>query len=170
MSPPSWISLPPPTHSHPSRLLQSPHMSFPSHTEIPIGYLFTHVSVYAAIPLSIYLTLSLFSPTLVHKSDLYVCCPLLLYGQYHPSRFHIYVLTYAVSLARAILAHCSRPNWNITSSEKAPQPHQGDVITVCPRKLLSLALMSSAACTWWFSLSFLVLVGDQLQGLQYNNF
>ena len=33
MSPPSWTSLPPPTHYHPSRLLQSPSLSSLSHTE-----------------------------------------------------------------------------------------------------------------------------------------
>ena len=32
ISPPSWISLPPPAHSHPSRLLQSPSLSSLSHT------------------------------------------------------------------------------------------------------------------------------------------
>ena len=50
--------------------------------QIPIGYLhmlvcmhprYLHVSVYASTLLSIYLTLSLFSPTLVPKSVLYVC-------------------------------------------------------------------------------------------------
>ena len=35
MSPPSWTSLPPPTPSHPSRLLQSPGFSSPSHTANP---------------------------------------------------------------------------------------------------------------------------------------
>ena len=104
---------------------------------MPTGYLYTHVSVYAAILLSIYLTLSMLSPTLVHKSDLYVCLPLLLYSQYHPSRFRIYVLTYAVFLARPIPVHCSRPNWNITSSEKASQSPQGDIIPLYPWKLLS---------------------------------
>ena len=32
MSPPSWISLPPPSQSHPSRLLESPNLSSLSHT------------------------------------------------------------------------------------------------------------------------------------------
>ena len=64
MSPPSGISPPAPTHSHPSRLLQSPHLSSRVIQQMPTGYLFTHVSVYVAILLSVCLTLSLFSQPL----------------------------------------------------------------------------------------------------------
>ena len=44
--PSSSISLPPSAHSHSSRLLQIPCLSFLRHTQIPTGYLFTYVSVY----------------------------------------------------------------------------------------------------------------------------
>ena len=137
MSPPSGISPPAPTHSHPSRLLQSPHLSSPSHTAnahwlsiYTCECVCSHPALRLSHPLPVL-------PTLVHKSDLYVCLPLLLHSQYHPSRFRIHVLTYAVFLARPIPAHCSRPNWNITSSEKAPQSLQGDIIPLYPWKLLS---------------------------------
>ena len=66
----SLLNLPPTSaHSHPSSLLQSPWLRFLSHIQIPIGYLFTYVSVYAP---STHLTLSLSSPKLVHKSVLRV--------------------------------------------------------------------------------------------------
>ena len=51
MSPPSWISFPPLTLSHPSRLFQSPCLSSLSHTA-NFHCLFTCVSVYASTLLS----------------------------------------------------------------------------------------------------------------------
>ena len=48
MSFPSWISLPPSTHSHLSRLLQSPHLISLSHTANP-HWLFTYVSIYESM-------------------------------------------------------------------------------------------------------------------------
>ena len=73
MSPPSWISLPPPALSAPSRLLQNPVWVAWVLQQISIGYLFICISVWFHSTLSIHLTLFLFSPTLVHKSVLYVC-------------------------------------------------------------------------------------------------
>ena len=74
MSPCSWIFLPRPTHSHLSRLLQSPSLSSLSHTAnshwLSI-YKCWCTCIHAA--LSIHLTLSLLFPTLVRKSVLYVC-------------------------------------------------------------------------------------------------
>ena len=95
MSPPSWISLPPPTHSHPSMLLQSSSLSSLSH-RVNSHWLFAYVSVYASMLLSPFLSLSPSSPppsplSLFSKS----ASPLLLceqIHQYHPSRSHIYVL------------------------------------------------------------------------------
>ena len=74
MSPCSWIFLPRPTHSHLSRLLQSPSLSSLSHTAnsqwLSI-YKCWYTCIHAA--LSIHATLSLLFPTLVRKSVLYVC-------------------------------------------------------------------------------------------------
>ena len=52
MSPPSWSSLPPPTLPNSSRLLQSPSWSSLVTQQIPLGCLFTHVSVYVSMLLS----------------------------------------------------------------------------------------------------------------------
>ena len=74
MSSPSWVSLPPPIHSHPSRLLQSSSVCSLSHTANSHWlsvYIWRCRCIHAA--LSIYLTLSLLSPTLVHKCVLYIC-------------------------------------------------------------------------------------------------
>ena len=63
MSPPSWIFLPPPAHS-PIYVITEPQFKAPwVIQQIPIGYLFTYVSVYASMLLSIHLTLSLLYPS-----------------------------------------------------------------------------------------------------------
>ena len=49
ISPPSWISLPPPAHSHRSRLLQSSSFNFLSHTANCHWLLCTYVGVYASM-------------------------------------------------------------------------------------------------------------------------
>ena len=46
MSPPSWTSLPPPTPSHPSRLLQSPGLISLSHTAISHWISILHMVMY----------------------------------------------------------------------------------------------------------------------------
>ena len=75
MSPSSWISLPSPTLSHPSRLLQSPSLSSLSHRVnfhwLSIFYIWKCVYLHAT--LSIHLTFSFLFPALVRKSVFYVC-------------------------------------------------------------------------------------------------
>ena len=99
-SPPFWISLPPPAHSHPSKLLQSPVWVPWVIQQIPIGCLFIYVSVCASMLPSPFispfpsspppLSISLFSMSL---SPLLLCKQV---HQYHPSRFHIYVFIYDI--------------------------------------------------------------------------
>ena len=67
------LSLPPPIHSHPPRLLQSPSLSFLSHRanshQLSI-YLCYSICIHSTF--FIHLTLSLLTPTLVQKSVLYI--------------------------------------------------------------------------------------------------
>ena len=72
MSPPSWISLLPPTPSHSSRLSQSTWFELPpSYSKFPLAIYFAYVNVYVSVLLSIHYTL--FFPHCVHMSVLYVC-------------------------------------------------------------------------------------------------
>ena len=53
VSPPSWISFPPPTPSHPSRLSQSTRCEFPaSFSKFPLLICFTYGNVYVSMLLS----------------------------------------------------------------------------------------------------------------------
>ena len=93
MSPPSWISLPLPTHSQPSRLFQRP-VWVPSQMQIPIGDLFAYISVSAPMLLSLFISPSLSSPPPLSVSLSISVSPFLLceqIHQYHPSRFHAYI-------------------------------------------------------------------------------
>ena len=72
ISPPFWTSLPSPTPSHPSRLIQSPCFEFSEpYSKIPLAIYFTYgnVSFHVTPP---YISPSPPSPQ-VHKSILYVC-------------------------------------------------------------------------------------------------
>ena len=99
MSPPSWISLPPPAHSHPSRLLQSPHLSSLSQTANS-HWLFMFVGMCASMLLSPFISPSLSSsPALSISLFSLFMSPLLLHEQtcqHHPSRFHMYALIYDI--------------------------------------------------------------------------
>ena len=55
MSPPSWTSFPPPSSSHPSRLLQSTGVSFPSHTANSHWLSILYMVMYVSMLLSPYL-------------------------------------------------------------------------------------------------------------------
>ena len=70
MSPPSWTSLPPPTPSHPSRLLQSLSLSFLSHTANSHWLFYTWQCICFYVILSIRPTLSFFPrhPTTISLS------------------------------------------------------------------------------------------------------
>ena len=56
--PPRWTSLPSPSPSHPSRLIQSPRLSFLSRSELPLALSLTYASVGFHVTLSIHLALS----------------------------------------------------------------------------------------------------------------
>ena len=95
LSPPSWISLPPPAHSHLPRLLQSPRPSSLSHTANSHWYQLTCVSVYAFMLFSPFISPCPSSPPALPINLFSMSLPpLLLCTQichYHPSRFHICV-------------------------------------------------------------------------------
>ena len=114
-SPPFWTSLPSPSPSQPSRLIQSPCLSFLSHTANSLlAIYFTHVNISFHVTLSIHLTLSsplpmstsLFSMSV---SELLPCKEIL---QYHFSRFCI--LEYDIYLSLSDLLHSVQ--WILGSS------------------------------------------------------
>ena len=88
------LSLPPPIHSHPPRLLQSPSLSSLSHTPNPHWLSILHMVVCMFQSYSLHSSHPLLSPLCPQICSL--CVHLLLLceqiHQYHPSRFHIYVL------------------------------------------------------------------------------
>ena len=98
MSPPSWISLPPPAHSHSSRLLQSPTLSSLSYTAnshwlsiLPmLVYMYPCYCLHSSHPLLFSLSISLLSMSV---SPLWLCEQI---RQYHPSRSQIYALIYDI--------------------------------------------------------------------------
>ena len=108
ISPPIRTSLPSPSPSHPSRLIQSPCLSFhTANSRWLIHYTYGRVSFH--VTLSIHLTLSfslLMSISLfsMSVSPLLPCKQIL---QYYFSRFHIYmcVLEYDIYLSLSDLLH-----------------------------------------------------------------
>ena len=100
VSPPLWISFPSPVHSHPLGYYRAPVWVPWIIQQIPIGCLFTEISVYAFMLLSPFtspspssppsLSISLFSAS---PSPLLLCEQA---HQYRSSRFHIYVLIYDI--------------------------------------------------------------------------
>ena len=77
--------------------------------QIPIGYLFTYVSVYASMLLSPFIWPSPSSPQPLSISVFSMSAsPLLLCEQicqYHPSRFHMYTLVYDICFSLSDLLH-----------------------------------------------------------------
>ena len=97
MSPLSWISLPPPTPSHPSRLSQRLFALPAWHCKSPVATYFTFGNVCFRATLSMRPSISF--PHWVHKSVLCVCLSTASCRQVHQchlSRFHIYVLIYSI--------------------------------------------------------------------------
>ena len=101
MFPPSWLSLPPPAHSHLLGNYRSPVWVPWVKQWIPIGCLFT-VSVYASLLLFPFISPSSPSPLSISLFSISVS-PLLLWkwDQYHPSRSHIYALIHCICEPRA---------------------------------------------------------------------
>ena len=104
----------PPTPCHPSRLLQSPGLSSPSHSKFPLTVCILHLVVHMVPCFSLHsshpllppssppVSISLFS---VSASSLLPCKQI---HQYHLSRFHIFSLIYDIRFSHSDLLRIYR--------------------------------------------------------------
>ena len=98
------LALESPSPPHPSRLIQSPCLSFLSHAAIPIGSVF-YICWWKFPCSSLHTAHPLLPSAHVHKSILRLhCCPANKFIS-HLSRFHIYALAYNIYLSLSDLLH-----------------------------------------------------------------